>query len=109
MRVLFDQFDQGTPVPLKNVLTDFDITTAHEMGWSTLHNGELLSSAEADGFDVFITTDQNLQHQQNLSHRKLAVVVLSTTSWPRIKHVSSLVVEAILTVKSGQIHIVDVP
>jgi hypothetical protein len=61
------------------------VSTAYELGWSTLKNGELLAAAECNGFDVFVTTDTNLAYQQNLSNRKIAIVVLSTTSWPRIQ------------------------
>lgn len=57
MKILFDQ---GTPAPLKDLLTSHDVSTAYELGWSTLKNGELLSAAESNGFDVFITTDTNL-------------------------------------------------
>ena len=54
MRVLFDQ---GTPAPRRLFLTGHEVATAHELGWSHLKNGELLSAAEAS-FDIFITTDQ---------------------------------------------------
>ena len=57
MRVLFDQ---GTPVPLRNYLTEHRVATAVEMGWSTLSNGELLDAAEKE-FDVLVTTDQALK------------------------------------------------
>jgi hypothetical protein len=76
--------DQGTPAPLRHELVGHVVTTAREMGWDQLRNGELLLAAEGT-FDVFITTDQNLKYQQNLSDRRLAIVVLTTTSWPRIK------------------------
>ena len=46
------------------------------MGWNDLENGELLSAAETEAFDVLITTDQNLRYQQNLTGRKIAIVVL---------------------------------
>ena len=82
MKVLFDQ---GTPVPLRDALVKHTIETAHERGWSTLKNGELLAAAEAAGFEVLVTTDKSLKYQQNLAARKLAVVVLLTTSWPRIR------------------------
>jgi len=82
MRILFDQ---GTPIPLRDSLHPHTVDTAAEMGWSTLTNGELISAAEQSGFDVIITTDQSLKYQQNLSHRKLSIVVLKTTSWPRIR------------------------
>ena len=78
MKILFDQ---GTPEPLRKSLTSHDVSTAHEMGWSQLSNGELLDAAER-AFDAFVTTDQNIRHQQNLSGRALAIVVLTTTSWP---------------------------
>lgn len=92
MKILFDQ---GTPAPLKDLLTSHDVSTAYELGWSTLKNGELLSAAESNGFDVFITTDTNLRYQQNLIQRKIAIVVLSTTSWPRIKPNTSKIIDAV--------------
>ena len=50
-----------------------------------ISNGELLKLAEDEGYEVFITTDQNLRYQQNLSGRRLGIVVLMATSWPRTK------------------------
>lgn len=92
MRVLFDQ---GTPVPLRRLLTQHEVITVHERGWSQLKNGELLDSAEKEGFAVLVTTDTNLKYQQNLTSRKLAIVVLTTTSWPRIQRVADVVVAAV--------------
>lgn len=82
MKVLFDQ---GTPVPLRRHLPLHDVTTVHELAWSTLANGALISRAEAAGFDCLVTTDQNLKYQQNLAGRTLAIVVLLSTSWPKIQ------------------------
>jgi len=82
-------------VPLRNALKAHDVETAYERGWSTLGNGELLRLAEAVGFDVFVTTDLNLRHQQNLSGRSIAIVVLTTPSWPRIEKAADLVVDAV--------------
>jgi hypothetical protein len=87
MRILFDQ---GTPVPLRRHLSGHTVSTAYEMGWSGLANGDLLAAAEAQ-FDLLLTTDQNLRYQQNLSGRQLAILVLPTTSWPEIqKHLVSM-------------------
>ena len=91
MRVLFDQ---GTPAPLRHLLSGHEVETDYERGWSSLQNGDLIAAAEADGFDVFVTTDRNLKYQQNLAARRMAVVVLPTTSWPRIKETSAPVVTA---------------
>jgi len=71
------------------------LSTAYELGWATLKNGELLAAAENHGFDVLVTTDTNLQYQQNLTQRKIAIVVLSTTSWPRIQKNINAIVTAI--------------
>ena len=106
MRVLFDQ---GTPVPLRRLLTQHEVTTAHERGWSQLKNGELLDSAEKEGFAVLVTTDANLKHQQNLTSRKLAIVVLTTTSWPRIQRVADVVVAAVDGAAPGTYFEVEVP
>jgi hypothetical protein len=87
MKILFDQ---GTPAPLRRPPAPHHVSTAFEMGWAEMENGELLAAAERV-FDAFITTDKNLRHQQNLSGRKLAVLVLPTTSWPEIqKHIPSV-------------------
>ena len=99
MRVLFDQ---GTPVPLRRSLASHIVATVFERGWSTLQNGELLSTAEYEGFEVFVTTDQNLKYQQNLKNHQLAVVVLMTTSWPRIERAVNRVVAALNSVKPGE-------
>lgn len=82
MKILFDQ---GTPVPLRRHLTGHEVSTAYELGWSTLRNGDLLRLAEAGGFEVLVTTDTNLKHQQNLAGRQIAIAVLLSTSWPLIQ------------------------
>lgn len=88
-------FDQGTPAPLRRYLIQHDVLTAHELGWARLANGALLDAAERDGFDVLVTTDSNLKYQQNLARRRIAVVVLATTNWPRIQRAVDRVVSAI--------------
>ena len=92
MKILFDQ---GTPAPLKKALAAHLVETANERGWSELQNGDLISSARAAGISVFVTTDRNLKYQQNVAGRNMAIVVLLTTSWPRISQALPLVVEAI--------------
>ena len=92
MKVLFDQ---GTPVPLRSHISSHHVATAYELGWATLKNGELLTAAEKDGFEVLVTTDTNLRYQQNLTQRKIALVILGTTSWPRIQKNIKAIVTAI--------------
>jgi|GEM_PF-196989 len=92
VRVLFDQ---GTPAPLRKLLPGHEVATAYERGWSTLKNGELLAAAEREGCEVPVTTDSNLKYQQNLASRTIALVVPSTTSWPRIEAAAELVGAAV--------------
>ncbi len=98
MRILFDQ---GTPVPLRRYLTEHSVTTAYEEGWSNLSNGDLLKSAEDKGYQIFVTTDRNLRYQQNLSDRQIAIVVLLSTSWPRIRTQTDKVCGVINEIKLG--------
>ena len=98
MKVLFDQ---GTPAPLRQHLPEHSIDSAFEMGWSHLRNGELLDRAEEGNYELLITTDQQLRHQQNLATRHLAVLVLLTTSWPRIQSKVSEIREVIKRMQPG--------
>ena len=82
MRILFDH---GTPVPLRQHLASHVVDTVFERRWSALHNGELLDITEQEGYDLLITTDQNLRYQQHLADRQLAIIVLLSTPWPRIQ------------------------
>jgi hypothetical protein len=98
MRILFDQ---GTPVPLRQYLTEHSVTTAYEEGWSNLSNGDLLKSAEDKGYQIFVTTDRNLRYQQNLSDRQIAIVVLLSTSWLKIRMQTEKVCGVINVIKLG--------
>jgi hypothetical protein len=102
-------FDQGTPVPLRTHLIEHEVSTAYELGWSQLQNGELLSQAQASGFDALLTTDQNLRYQQSLPSRHLAIIVLMTTSWPRIERHLPVLVAQINSVEAGAYIEIAVP
>ena len=106
MRLLFDQ---GTPEPLRHFLTQHEVATAYERSWSQLTNGELLDAAEKEGYAVLLTTDSNLKHQQNLELRRIAIVVLSTPSWPRIQRANAIVVQAIERATPGSYAEVAIP
>ena len=99
MRILLDH---GTPVPLRRALAGHSVATAHEQGWATLTNGELLAAAEGS-FDVFVTTDQNLRYQQNLTGRRLAILVLPTTSWPRLQLHAPAIAAALVALRPGEL------
>jgi hypothetical protein len=102
-------FDQGTPVPLRNLLPQHSVVTAFELGWSTLQNGELLDAAERENFDALVTTDSNLRFQQNLGNRRIAIVALLTTSWPRIQRAIPTIRTAIASATPGSYTAVEIP
>jgi len=88
------------PQPLRQWLAEFEIATAQEMGWGRVKNGDLLRRAEGV-FDVFVTADQQLKYQQNLAGRRLAILVLSTNRWPKVKAKTQEIITAILALRPG--------
>ena len=98
MKILFDQ---GTPAPLRRHLPGHTVRTAYEEGWSAFSNGDLLKVAEESGYNLLVTTDRNLRYQQNLRERQIAIVVLLSTSWPRIRLRADDIRETINAMRSG--------
>jgi predicted nuclease of predicted toxin-antitoxin system len=99
-------FDHNVPHKLRHSLPDHQISTADELGWSELENGELLTMAERAAFDVMVTGDQNLTYQQNWTNRNLALVVLDTNNWNVIKLDTQAVALALGTASRGTIQVV---
>ncbi len=98
MRVLFDQ---GTPRPLRQFLVGHEVKTSAERGWSELKNGSLLALAE-QSFDVFLTTDKNLSYQQNLTGRRLAILVLPLPNWNVVKLHVTEILQAVNKARPGE-------
>jgi len=105
MKVLFDQ---GTPDPLRKHLPGHDVVTAYEAGWDKLENGQLLQAAEANAFEVLVTTDQSLSHQQTIRGRPIAVVVLGSTSWPKMQGRLAEIAQAVDAAQPGTVTIVPI-
>jgi hypothetical protein len=82
LRVLFDK---NVPYPLRRHLIDCQVQTADDEGWEQISNGELILCAEKAGYQVIVTCDQNIQYQQNLTRRKISMVVLGSNIWPTIR------------------------
>lgn len=64
-------------------------------------NGALLDVAEEAGFDLFITADQALSYQQNVTGRKMALIVLSTNNWALVKAHIARIMAAINAASPG--------
>jgi len=102
-------FDQGTPAPLRRHLGDHEVETVAERGWSELDNGDLIARAEDEGYDILVTTDQNMRYQQNLAARRLAAVVLLSTAWPYVRLRTEEIRAAISEVGPGEFREVPIP
>ena len=106
MRILFDQ---ATPVPIRAHLDQHVVRTASQQGWDTLKNGDLLTAAEAAGFEILLTTDKNLRYQQSLTDRKIAIIVLGNQQWPQLRPHVQRVVDAITAAVPGSYIEIDIP
>ncbi len=103
-------FDNSTPRTLaRYLIAHHTVTEARARGWGKLENGELLDQAEAAGFEVFVTADKNLSYQQDLSRRKIAIVVLGKGRWSLIKPHVARVLAAVDTATSGSFAEVEIP
>ncbi|WP_428491609.1 hypothetical protein [Rhodopila sp.] len=101
--------DQSAPRRIAQFLTAHHVEVAYDRGWATLTNGDLLDAIEQAGFEVFVTADQNLRFQQNLRHRRVAIVVIGTNTWPVIAGNSAPVVRAVADAKPGAVSFVPYP
>jgi len=106
MRVLFDN---GTPNPIARSLVGHEVAFARQIGWHELKNGELLREAEGAGYDLLLTSDKNIRYQQNLSGRKIAIVVLGNQQWPDVKLHLERILAAVNAATPGSYLEVDIP
>jgi len=100
--------DECVPWPMHKLLTGHSCSSAQARGWGGIKNGELLQRAEAE-FDLFITSDQNIRYQQNLTGRRIAILELSTNDINRIQSARILLEEAITTIGPAEFKQLDLP
>jgi hypothetical protein len=106
MRILFDH---GTPSGIAAVLTAHEVTEAIERGWDRISNGELLKLAEDAGFDLLLTTDKRIRYQQNLTGRRIAIVVLRNSTWRIVRLHLDSVAAAVNAATPGSYNEVFIP
>jgi hypothetical protein len=106
MRILFDH---GTPSGIVAALSGHEVTEAIERGWDRISNGELLNAAEAAGFDLLLTTDKRIRYQQNLTGRKIALVVLGNSTWRVVRLYLDRIALAVNMATPGSYTEVDIP
>ncbi|MCX6585942.1 MAG: hypothetical protein NTX13_05100 [Acidobacteria bacterium] len=106
MRVLLDH---SVPAPLGHHLPGHEVVEAVTIGWERLGNGDLLAAAESEGFAVLVTADKNLRYQQNLSGRRIAVVILGQGQWPAIRRYVGRIHDAVSRSVPGSFAEVEIP
>lgn len=106
MRILFDN---GTPNPIARSLVGHEVAFARRIGWHELKNGELLRQAEDAGYELLLTSDKNISYQQNLSGRRIAIVVLGNQQWPDVKLHLDRIVGAVNAAIPGSYTEVEIP
>ena len=99
MRVLIDE---SLPRYTKQLLIGHAASTVQDMGWAGTKNGKLLTLAESQ-FDVFLTADKNLRHQQNLAARRLAIIVFPSNRLSIVKTLQDRLTLALSAITPGQI------
>jgi predicted nuclease of predicted toxin-antitoxin system len=103
-------FDKNVPVGVRRFLPKHEVKTFVEMQWlPQLENGELLDATEAAGFDVMVTSDQNIRYQQNLTGRKLALIVLGSNIWRVVRDHASAIAAKVDAATPGGYDFIEMP
>ncbi len=105
MKILLDEC---VPRPLHKVLVDHECLTVQQRGWAGIKNGELLRLAE-DEFDLFITADQGIHYQQNLTGYRISILQLSTNKLRPLMNAGSLFQAALINIQPGELHCLKIP
>ena len=106
MRILFDH---GTPSGIAASLLPHQITEARDRGWDRISNGELLKLADEAGFDLLLTTDKRIRYQQNLTGRKIAILVLGNSTWRIVRMHLDRIAMAVNEATPGSYAEVEIP
>jgi hypothetical protein len=103
-------FNHATPRGIARSLSGHTVSTAYEQGWDRLTNGLLLSEAERANFELLLTTDRGIRYQQNLSRRKISLVVLTgATKWSRVRLHLDRILTAVNAATPGSYSGVEIP
>lgn len=94
MKILLDEC---VPLPLRDLLVGHECFSVQQRGWTGIKNGDLLRRAEV-GFDLFITSDQGIRYQQNLTEFRIAVLQFSTNDLRRIRAAAAAIRAAVSSV-----------
>jgi predicted nuclease of predicted toxin-antitoxin system len=99
--------DEDVPGKLAQFLPWHEIHTVVSMNWGGIKNGELLTLIERERFDVFLTGDKNMAHQQRLEERPFAVLIMSAINWPVIRPHIHTISSALDQAEAGTVRTID--
>ena len=102
-------FDHSTPAPLRYAHKGHVVVEAIERGRDRLANGALLDAADAAGFELLVTADKNMHYQQNLTGRRISIVVLGNAQWPVLRRYVERVVAAVNAATPGSYTEIEIP
>ena len=105
MRILLDEC---VPWPMHKLVVGHECQTVQQRGWRGIKNGELLKLAEAE-FQLFITADQGIRYQQNLTGFRIAIVELSSNDLRRIQAAAAQLQSAVADLKPGDFRRLEIP
>lgn len=105
MKILLDEC---VPLPQREILDRHTCQKAQQMGWKNIRNGELLDLAEGE-FDLFITADQGVRYQQNLTGRQIRILEFSTNKLRLIEAAASQIKEAVDSIGPTEFHRLEIP
>jgi hypothetical protein len=100
--------DESLPRYVRRMLKGYQVATVQEMGCGGLKNGPLLARMEGQ-FDVFLTGDKNLQYQQNLSGRQVAIVVFPSNRLSVVKGLEAPLKAALANITAGALVELEFP
>ena len=105
MKILLDN---NVPRLLRNNLPGHQVDAAPQFGWHTLSNGELLDRAENEGYQLLITADQRIPYQQNLSHRNIAVLIITGNRRQHVNRALAAINDAVNSMSPGETRILEI-
>ena len=105
LRVLFDK---NVPYILRGHLVGYHVQTADDEGWGQVSNGDLIARAEKAGYEIMLRCDQNIQYQQNMTHRKISMIVLGSNIWPSIRPRIAEIVGSLKRASTGSFEFIEI-
>ena len=102
-------FDNNIPRGLARALTAHTVVEARTRGWHLFKNGDLLQAPEDAAFDVLLTSDKSIRYQQNLTVRRIAIVVLGQGRWRLVRQRLDAIAAAVDAATPGSYVDVEIP